>query len=83
MGVWAAHEVAEQHARQLDVVDVVALALDEAHVLDALAPAADALQLLGAFAREGGVCVVHSAASLNGAPASFAAAYWMALTMFW
>src|SRR6202035_6108390 len=76
------HEVAIQHAGQLEVVDVVALALDEADVLDALASAAHALQLLGALGRGGGH-VVHSAASWNGTPAIFAAAYWLALTMFW
>ena len=27
--------------------------------------------------------LVHSAASEKGAPLSFAAAYWIALTMFW
>jgi hypothetical protein len=40
VAVLAAHEVAEQHARQLQVVDVVAFALDEAGVLLALPLAA-------------------------------------------
>ena len=48
-----AMEVAVQHARQLDVVDVIAAALGEAHVLDALALAAHALQFFGAFERSG------------------------------
>jgi hypothetical protein len=57
-----AREVAIEHARQLDVVDIVASALDEADVLDALALAAHALQALGALFR-GERDVVHSAAS--------------------
>ncbi len=78
-----AMEVAVQHPRQLDVVDVIALALGEAHVLDALALAAHALEFFGALERSGKGGVVHSAASLNSRPASLAAAYWIALTMFW
>ena len=78
-----AMEVAVQHARQLDVVDVVAAPLREAYVLDALALAAHALKLFGALERGGSGGVVHSAASLNSRPASLAAAYWIALTMFW
>ena len=66
-------EVAVDHAGQLEVVDIAALALDEADVLDALALAAHALQLLGALGA-GRRHVVHSAASFTGAPASFAAA---------
>ncbi len=46
VGVGAAHDVHEQHAGHLDVVDVVALALDEARVFLALAGAADALELV-------------------------------------
>ena len=74
MAVGRAREVAIDHARQFQVVDIVALALDEADVLDALALAAHALELLGAlFLRR---ChVVHSAASLTDAPESLAAAY--------
>ena len=49
VGVGRADEVAVEHAGQLQVVDVVALALDEADVLDALALAAEALELLGAL----------------------------------
>ncbi len=72
-----------QHARQLDIVDVIAFPLREAHVLDALALAPNALQLIGAFERSGRGGVVHSAASLTSIPLSLAAAYWIALTMFW
>ena len=43
--VGAAHERAEQHARQLDVVDVAALAADEARVFLAQQRGAHALQL--------------------------------------
>ena len=68
-----ADEVAVEHARQFQIVDVIALALDEADVLDALAPAAHAFELFGAFGGGGGH-VVHSAASWKGTPLSFAAA---------
>src|ERR1700691_5932718 len=78
-----AMEVAVQHARQLDVVDVIAFALGEAHVLDALALASHALKFFGALERGWKRSVVHSAASLNSRPASLAAAYWIAFTMFW
>ena len=64
---WAcgdAHKIAVQHARQLQVVDVIALALSEAGVLDAFALAAHALRLGGALFPRGSQ-VVHSAASLN------------------
>ena len=67
-------KVAVQHAGQLDVVDVVALALNKADVLDALPLAAHALKLFGAFGGGGGH-VVHSAASWNGTPLILAAAY--------
>ncbi len=71
-----------QHARQLHVVDVVALALGEADVFDALALAAHAFELgFALFPR--GSHVVHSAASLNSTPLILSAAYWIALTMFW
>ena len=83
MAVARAVEVAVQHAGQLDVVDVIALALDEARVFDALALAPQALQAFGAFDRGGDGRSVHSAASLNSTPLSLAAAYWIALTMFW
>ena len=64
VAVLAAHEVAEQHARQLQVVDVVAFALDEADVLLALAGAADAAQRrLALFLGHGGDLGHHSAAS--------------------
>ena len=74
MGVGRADDVAVEHAGQLQVVDVVALALREADVLDALPLAAEAFELLGALGR-GERGVVHSAASWNGTPASLAAAY--------
>ena len=70
-----------QHARQLQIVDVVALALGEADVLDALALAAHAFEFgFALFPR--GSHVVHSAASLNSTPLILSAAYWIALTMF-
>ena len=73
VGVRRAVEVAVEHARQFQVVDVIALALDEADVLDALSPAAHAFELFGAFGGGGGH-VVHSAASWKATPLSFAAA---------
>ena len=82
MGVRRADEVAVQHARQLDVVDIIALALREAGVLDALALAAHAFEGSGALFPRGSH-VVHSAASLNSTPLILSAAYWIALTMFW
>ena len=64
VAVGAAHEVAEQHAGQFDVIDIMPLALGETRVLDTLAGTAKALKLLGTFA--GGWCLdVHSAASLG------------------
>ena len=82
MGVGRADEVSVQHARQFHVVDIIALALREADVLDALAFAAHALELgFALFPR--GSHVVHSAASLNSTPLILSAAYWIALTMFW
>ena len=82
MGMRRAHEIAVQHARQLQVVDVVALALGEADVLDPLALAAHAFE--GGFTLfPRGSQVVHSAASWNSTPLILAAAYWIALTMFW
>ena len=83
MGMARAMKIAVQHAGQFDVVDVIAASLGEAHVLDALALAAHALQFFGAFERGGSGGSVHSAASLYSTPLIFAAAYWMALTMFW
>ena len=74
MGVRRAHQIAIERARQLQVIDVIALALDEADVFDAFAFAAEALQLLGPLFR----CRrdrVHSAASLACAPLIWAAAY--------
>ena len=75
-------EIAVQHARQLQVVDIIALALREADVLDPLALAAHAFEFgFALFPR--GSHVVHSAASWNSTPLILAAAYWIALTMFW
>jgi hypothetical protein len=74
VGMRRAGEIAVQHAGQLEVVDVIALALNESNVLNALALAAHALKLFGAFGGGGG-CVVHSAASWNGTPFILAAAY--------
>ncbi len=69
-----ADEVAMQHARQLDVVDVIAPALREADVLDALALAAHAFECGGALFPRGSE-VIHSAASWNSTPLILAAAY--------
>ncbi len=74
MAIGRAHEIAVEHAGQLQIVDVVALALDEADVLDALALAAHALQALDAFLAGGRCDLVHSAASCSGRPESLAAA---------
>jgi len=77
-----AHEVAMQHARQLYVVDVVAFALGEADVFDALALAAKPFERRRALFPRGSH-IVHSAASLYSTPLILAAAYWIAFTMFW
>jgi hypothetical protein len=82
MGVGGAHEVAMHHVRQLDVVDIIALALREADILNALAFAAHAFQA-GLAGLTGDDHLVHSAASWKLRPLSLAAAYWIALTMFW
>ena len=66
-------EIAVEHARQLQIVDVVAFALDEADILDALSPATHAFEFFGAFSGGGGLSV-HSAASWKATPLSFAAA---------
>ncbi len=79
MAVRRADEVAEQHAGQLDVVDIVALALGEAGVLDPLPGAAQAFQLRAALARARNRGV-HSAASR--CAFSWSAAARTALTMF-
>ena len=82
MGVRRPDEIAVQHARQFQVVDIIALALGEARILDALALAAHAFETgFALFPR--GSYVVHSAASLNSTPLILSAAYWIALTMFW
>ena len=74
VGILRAHEVAEQHAGQLHIVDVVALALREADVLHALALAAHALEL-GLALLPGQNGRGHSAASAKVSPRSLAAAY--------
>ena len=79
--VGGADEVAEHHARQLDVVHVVALALGEAGVLDALARAAETLELLDALLGGGGSLFAHCSVSLAAFISSAAAR--IALTMFW
>ena len=48
MTVGAADDVAIEHARQLDVVDIVALALDEARILLAPLRVADAAETIAA-----------------------------------
>ena len=80
VAVGGADEVAEQHARHLDVVHVVALALGEARILHALAFAAEALQLLGARF-DAFHLLGHHAASFAELISSAAAR--TALTMFW
>ena len=84
MAVRGADEVAEQHARQLDVVHVVPLAPGEAGVLDPLARAAESLQLLDprldAFGAFDSLGVGHQAASFTGLRSPAAAS--TALTMF-
>jgi hypothetical protein len=83
VAILAAHEVAEQHARQLEVVDIAALALDEADVLLALARAADAAE--GRFALFLGHGGRHHSAASDAVPevARKAPAAWRtALTMF-
>jgi hypothetical protein len=83
VAVRRADEIAEQHAGELDVVDKAALALGEAHVLDALSAGAEAFELLRAGGR-GFDCGcrfgAHWVASL--APRSTSAAARIALTMF-
>ncbi len=86
VAVGGADEVAEHHPRQLDVVHVVALALGEPGVLDALARAAEALELLDALLG-GRNLLAHSAASPAPALSAWAAliscaAASIALTMF-
>ena len=66
-------EVSVKHSRQLQVVDVVALALDEADILDPLALAAHSLQAFRALLA-GRRHLVHSAASCIATPLSLAAA---------
>jgi hypothetical protein len=76
-----ADEIAVQHARQFQIVDIIALALREAGVLDALALAAHAFEWLRV------VPAWESCRSFRGllefTPLILSAAYWIALTMFW
>src|SRR5262249_56387703 len=74
VGMWRAGEIAVEHAGQLEIVDEITFALDEADVFNALSLAAHALQGFGAL-RGGGDLVVHTAASWNGRPLTFAAHY--------
>ena len=71
-------EIAEQHARQFEVVDVVPPTLRKANVLDALAPGAEAFELLRPRLRGFGLCS-HAATPL--ALLICAAAAWIALTI--
>src|SRR5207248_10607342 len=73
-----ADEIAMQHARQLQIVDIIALDLREADVFDALAFAAHPFEGGGALFPRGSE-IVHSAASLNSTPLILSAAYWIAL----
>ena len=80
MRIWRADEVTEQHARQLQVVDIIALTLGETCVLDPLARGSEAVQRGDAlFLRRGSF--VHYADSFISF--IFAAAARMAFTMFW
>ena len=80
VGIGRAHEVAVQHARQLYVIDVIALALGKTGVFHAFARAAHAFQIGNPVVAGWGL-VVHCAASL----AAFisAAADKIDFTMFW
>jgi hypothetical protein len=49
MAVWRARQIAIEHARQLDVVDVIALALNKTDILDALSLATHAFEFGCAF----------------------------------
>lgn len=80
MAVRRAHEVTKHHARLFDVVNVVALALGEARVLDSLARAAETLQFLHPLFGGCGL-FAHCAASVDALRVSAAAR--MDLTMFW
>jgi hypothetical protein len=75
MSIGRADQIAVQHARQLQVVHIIAATLSEAHILHALAAAAHALQFFAPLGGGGFGNVVHSAASLIAPPRSFAAAY--------
>ena len=63
VGVWAAHEVAEDHAGQFHVVDEIALATDEARIFLALARGADAAEGRFALLERQFCCVIHYSAA--------------------
>ena len=79
MRVRRADKIARQHPVELDVIDIVTLALGEARILDTLAGTTHTLQV-GNAVFAGFHIVLHSAASV----AAFisAAAARMDLTMF-
>src|SRR5215469_1571871 len=78
MSVRAPHEIAEDRPRHDDIVHVIALALHEADVLDALTFAANPFKLFLALA---GCLSAHSAASFIGVALILSAAYRIAFTM--
>ncbi len=82
VAVGRAYEIAEQHAGHFDVVDVVALALGEADILDALARGAQPMELRFAVDRRGFGYIIHYSAASRGACSCPAAAL-IDLTMFW
>ena len=80
MRIGRANEITEQHARQLQIVDIITLALGEPCVLDPLARGSEAVQRGNAlFLRRGSF--VHYADSFISF--IFAAAARMDFTMFW
>ena len=80
MAIGRADEIAEHHAREFQIVDVIALALGEADILDPFALGAETFKLLGPrFGRFN--LGAHSAASLAWLMRSAAAR--IAFTMFW
>ena len=81
MGIGRSDKVPEQHPRHFDVVNVVAFALCETGILDALALAAHATQRFDALLACNSCIVLHSAASLDALISAAAAR--MDFTMFW
>jgi len=88
MRVGTAHDRAEQHSRQFDVIDIQALAANEARILLAQQRAAHTLKFLRAFAEFRGVAHASilrwssPSQAAAGAAASFLAADCTAFTMF-